>query len=219
MNRRDLLRRCLIIVGLPLAMMIEVFIGQCSVRGRAPSPSPSVATATPVISEMAPARPLVDGNGEDGRPFEGLQGDPALIAAHRADPASTVTTQALVTATVVIDPVPATPVSTSSAVVTQGAESNISSLIAASPWPQYLWGTVACLVERESRGVATAVGLAGEHGLMQIHPATWGYLSKFGITPDGLFDPATNFRAGWELYLWAQRYQGDGFQPWGGGCA
>ena len=206
-----------LIAALPVAVVLAM--GSCLVGGRVPSPSAGVATATPVISEMAPARPLVDGNGEDVVSLEEAQAMLPVLAALSVAPASTVTVQALVTATVVIDPVPATPVATSPAVVTQGAESNISSLIAASPWPEYLWGAVECLVERESRGVATAVGLAGEHGLMQIHPATWGYLAQYGITPDALFDPATNFRAGWELYLWAQRYQGNGFQPWGGGCA
>jgi len=213
------------IFGFVIAFLIASMAGQMiahEVGGRAPSPSQGVVpmVTQPVLgSETAPARPLVDGNGEDVVSLEEAQAMLPVLAALSVAPASTVTVQALVTATVVIDPVPATPVATSPAVVTQGAESNISSLIAASPWPEYLWGAVECLVERESRGVATAVGLAGEHGLMQIHPATWGYLAQYGITPDALFDPATNFRAGWELYLWAQRYQGNGFQPWGGGCA
>ena len=127
------------------------------------------------------------------------------------EPASTVTTQALVaspsaTAYLVIDPVPATP---------------LTALIAVSPWPQYLWGMVACLVERESGGEADAVGAAGERGLMQVARVNDAYLAGFGITPAQLFDPSENLRAGWLIYLDRQKATGDGFSAWTtrGGCA
>ena len=209
-----------------IAVLMVSMAGQMiahEVGGRAPSPSPGVATATPAVSEMAPARPLVDGNGEDGGP----QGNRSYSELP-ADPASTVTTQALVaipsvTAYLVIDPVPATPVTTSPAVVTQGAESDIWGLIAASPWPQYLWGTVACLVERESGGIPWIVSPGGDVGLMQIGPANFAFLAdKHGITRAMLLDGATNLAAGWILYVWWQSVNGDGWTPWAstrGGCA
>ena len=113
-----------------------------------------------------------------------------------------------------IDPAGATPVATSRAVETFALESSdVTILIAASPWPQYLWGTVACLVQRESRGDPLAVGSAMERGWLQLHPVNWPYLAQYGITPAGLFDPATNLRAGYLLYL-----EAGGFGPWGG-CA
>ena len=177
-----------------------------AVGERAPSPSPGVPHASRADSEAAPALPLVDGNGEDGSEWAAtwIAGSPTA--------ASTVTTQALVaspsaTAYLVIDPVPATPVTTSPAVVTQGAESNIwggpdlGVLLAESPWPQYLWGTVACLVERESRGVATAVGLAGERGLMQISGVHVGWIAaELGYSFDDMFDPSKNLASAFALY-------------------
>jgi soluble lytic murein transglycosylase-like protein len=75
---------------------------------------------------------------------------------------------------------------------------------------------VACLVERESRGDPYAEGAAGERGLLQVHPVTWPYLAQHGITPDMLFDPPTNLRAGYLLYL-----EAGSLRPWTtrGGCA
>ena len=113
---------------------------------------------------------------------------------------------------------PATPVATAPPVVTRAPQTVTSY----APWPEYLWPTVACLIHRESRGVATAVGAAGERGWMQIGPANFAYLAQRGITPDSLFDPATNLRAGWLLYLWWQGVNEDGLTPWAstrGGCA
>ena len=47
-----------------------------------------------------------------------------------------------------------------------------------------------------------------------IHPITWPYLAQHGITPDMLFDPAVNLRAGYLLYL-----EAGGLRPWGGACS
>lgn len=105
---------------------------------------------------------------------------------------------------------PDTPVATSRAVETLAPKS-INSY---DPWPAYLWPVVECLIARESRGNPYAVGSAGERGLMQVHPITWGYLARYGITPDALFDPATNIRAAYLLYI-----EAGGLRPWGGGCA
>ena len=216
---------------------------RCAVGGRAPSPSPGVATATPAVSEMAPARPLdaVESGGgapvgEDG----GTQGNRSYSELP-ATPASTVTQSALTQEggaavigphfpneqrrpTVTASPadggaltpsaVPATPVTSAWPVDTLAPKSDISALIAASPWPQSLWGTVACLIERESKGNAGAIGKAGERGLMQVHPITWPYLAQYGIMPDALFDPATNLRAGYLLFI-----EAGGLRPWNGGCA
>ena len=215
--------------------------GQYAVGDRAPSPSPGVphATATrPVLdSETAPARPLVDG-GEDVVPLEEIQAMLPVLAALPAGPASTVVVQALNHALGVAEQADApaagrdggdpnagsrpatggamvvTAVATARPVVTQAVESSNSALIAASPWPVHLHATVACLVQRESRWVATAVGAAGERGILQVHPITWPYLAQHGITPDMLFDPATNLRAGYLLYL-----EAGGLGPWNGACA
>lgn len=125
--------------------------------------------------------------------------------------ASTVTQSALTaTAYTAIDHVPATPVSTPARVETIAPQS----IKSYEPWPAYLWPTVACIVQRESRGDPYAVGSAGERGLLQIHPATWGYLAQYGITPDSLWDPATNIRAGYLLFV-----EAGSLRPWGGGCA
>ena len=113
---------------------------------------------------------------------------------------------------------PATPVATSRAVETLVPKS-INSY---DPWPAYLWPVVECLIQRESGGNAGAVGKAGERGLMQVGPANFTYLADRGIPPDSLFDPATNIRAGWIIYLYWQNATGDGFWPWKstrGGCA
>lgn len=214
------------VMGVLAAILIVMFCAVCvEVGERAPSPSSGVATATPAGSETAPARPLetgargtVGGDG-DQAPLVDTTPLPEMASGSIPAPASTVTTQALVaspsaTAYTVIDAVPATPVATARPVETIAPDSSISALVAASPWPEYLWGVVACLVERESRGVATAVGLAGERGLIQIHPITWPYLAQYGIAPDALFDPATNLRAGYLLFI-----EAGGLRPWGGGCA
>ena len=209
-----------VIAGVVFLLVVHWASSSCAVGGRAPSPSPGVATATPAVSEMAPARPLADGNGEDGGWWR--KAGAALTAsvgnASSLSPASTVTQSALTavpsaTAYVVIDAVPATPVTTARPVETLAPKSDIWSLIAASPWPQSLWGTVACLVERESKGNPVAVGSAGERGLLQAHPITWPYLAQYGITPDALFDPATNLRAGYLLFI-----EAGGLRPWGGEC-
>ena len=218
MNRTDqfLFRFALTVMVICLWVMACIAIVVYVVGERAPSPSPGVPHASRADSEAAPARPLVDGNGEDGGPFEEGEITPRALATLRTAPASTVTTQALVASPsatavcaknahtescLVIDPVPATPVTTSPAVVTQGAESDIWALIAASPWPQYLWGTVACLVERESRGVATAVGLAGERGLMQISGVHVGWIAaELGYSFDDMFDPSKNLASAFALY-------------------
>ena len=138
---------------------------------------------------------------------------PTPVATAVSPPSSSTVTQSALTATVtaytVIDPVPATPVATPARVVTE-AQQSIKSY---EPWPAYLWPTVACIVQRESRGDPYAVGSAGERGLMQVHPVTWPYLAQYGITPDSLFDPTTNIRAGYLLY------QVNGLAPWGGGCS
>lgn len=196
-----------------------------SVGCRAPSPSPGVATATPAVSEMAPARPLATGAsgtvvGGDGGSAPLVDTTPLseMASGWIPAPASTVTQSALTavpsaTAYVAVGPVPATPVTTARPVETLAPKSDISELIAASPWPQSLWGTVACLVERESGGLPWKVGALGERGLMQVHPVTWPYLAQYGITPDALFDPATNLRAGYLLFI-----EAGGLRPWGGGC-
>jgi len=130
-----------------------------------------------------------------------------------AAPASTVTQSALtatVTATVVIDPVPATP------------PAQRVPAYSYAPWPEYLWPVVACLVGRESGGNPGAVGGQGERGLLQIGVANFAYLATYGITPDMLFDGPTNIRAGWIISLYWQKATGDGFAPWAstrGGCA
>ncbi len=234
MNRTDmfLLRFAASVAVVCIGVMACVAIVAYVVGGRAPSPSPGVPHAPRADSEAAPARPLetgASGSQSTGRADSDLEHPvwSAVVegggaASERPAPASTVTTQALVTATVVIDPVPATPVSTSPAVVTQGAKSDIWGLIAASPWPQYLWGTVACLVERESRGQAWQVSPGGDVGLMQIGPANFAFLAERGITRAMLFDGATNLAAGWILYVWWQGVNGDGWTPWAstrGGCA
>lgn len=200
-------------VGLVLLLVAGVCAAvTISVGERAPSPSPGVPTATArADSEAAPARSLADGNGEDVVPVEGAEVAPPIRTTPQPEPASTVTQSALTaTATVVIDPVPATPVATSRAVETLAPKS-INSY---DPWPAYLWPVVECLIQRESKGDPYAVGLAGERGLLQVHPITWSYLSRFGITPDALFDPATNIRAAYLLYI-----EAGGLRPWGGGCA
>ena len=200
---------CLIALGIGMSPCVG---------GRAPSPSPGVPHAPRADSEAAPARPLatgasgtvVGGDGGSG-PLVDTTPLPEMASGWIPAPASTVTQSAL------------------SAVVAQSEEqrspkpqvsgsspddrANISELIAASPWPQSLWGMVACLVERESGGDASAVGLAGERGLMQVHPITWPYLAQYGITPDALFDPATNLRAGYLLFI-----EAGGLRPWGGEC-
>ena len=219
-------------LGVLACVAIVVYV----VGDRAPSPSPGVpATATrPVLdSEAAPARSpasgvclarsgedakrafaarsgtCADGNGEDAVPLEEAQASVVpVLAALPAEPASTVVVHALTSTPVV------TAVATARPVVTQAVESSNSALIAASPWPVHLHATVACLVQRESRWVATAVGAAGERGILQVHPITWPYLAQHGITPDMLFDPATNLRAGYLLYL-----EAGSLRPWGGGCA
>lgn len=202
--------------------------GRCSVGERAPSLSPGVPHASRADSEAAPARtprpPRVGGgSGEDGGSSDLADFAPRGRDSGSDAPASTVTQSALtatVTAYTVIDPVPATPLASARPVETLAPRSNnqsseeIGQLIAASPWPPHLWGTVACLVQRESRGVATAVGLAGERGILQVHPITWPYLAQYGITPDALFDPATNLRAGYLLFI-----EAGGLRPWNGGCA
>lgn len=205
-----------------------------SVGGRAPSPSPGVATATPAVSEMAPARPLATGAsgtvvGGDGGSAPLVDTTPLseMASGWIPAPASTVTQSALTavpsaTAYVAVGPVPATPVTTARPVETIAPKSDISALIAASSWPQSLWGTVACLVERESKGNAGAIGKAGERGLMQVGPANITFLAEKGIAWDALFDGATNLRAGWILYVWWQGVNGDGLTPWRstrGGCA
>ena len=82
-----------------------------------------------------------------------------------------------------------------------------------SPWPVSLQGTVLCLIQRESKGDASAVGGAGEVGLLQIHPVHAGWLATLGYSWGSLFDPATNIAAAWELFKKA-----GGLSPWGGGC-
>ena len=254
MNRHSLLREALefALIGIAagLVSVLVMSAASCVVGGRAPSPSPGVATATPAVSEMAPARPrpsndgptVQGGNGEDVASGElSVMGLPPSSL----EPASTVTQSALTNdqlsdqkSYVVIDAVPATPVTSARPVETIGPESinratgaknaqvqpsaEIGQLIAASPWPQSLWGTVACLVERESGGLAWKVGGLGERGLMQVGPANITFLAEKGIAWDALFDGATNLRAGWLLYLWWQGVNGDGLTPWRstrGGCS
>ena len=129
---------------------------------------------------------------------------------------------ALTAATVVIDAVPATPLASARPVETIAPKSDISALIAASPWPQSLWGTVACIVQRESDGLEWKVSPGGDVGLMQVGPANFAFLAEQGITRAMLFDGGTNLRAGWILYVWWQDRTGDGFSPWAstrGACA
>lgn len=236
------------------SVVVLVVSATCDlVGGRAPSPSPGVATATPAVSEMAPARPLSD-QGQGGT-VEAVVGTTVVSSAVSPTAASTVTQSALTAvpsatisagvaqsverrytsggspdatgdtdagSTPAPSAVPATPVTSARPVETIAPKSDISALIASSPWPQSLWGTVACLVERESKGNAGAVGLAGERGLMQIGPANIAYLAEQGIAWDALFDGPTNLAAGWVLYVWWQGVNGDGFTPWKstrGGCA
>lgn len=166
-----------------------------------------VTTATPQASSshaLVPAPSDRAVGDEVAVPLEEIQAMLPVLAAPPVEPASTVTQSAL-TATVqaylVIDPVPATPPSQR---VPVGSY---------APWPEYLWPVVACLVSRESKGNPLAIGSAAERGLLQVHPITWPYLAGYGITPDGLFDPATNIRAGYLLYL-----EAGGLRPWGGSC-
>jgi len=106
------------IAAMVIAALVTVPV--VMVGERAPSPSPSGSThvgklpvegvVLPADSEAAPARPLVDGSGEDVVLLEEIQAMPVL-AAPPAEPASTVTQSALtatVTAPVVVAPVPAT---------------------------------------------------------------------------------------------------------------
>ena len=229
------------VIAIPVYLALFVH-SQCSVGGRAPSPSPGVATATPAVSEMAPARSLADGNGEDVVPVEEARGITPPSFTPQPEPASTVILSALTGSThphtgpsaYVGGPVAATPVSTPAPVETLAPKSiNPTSeetspvqpygvIVRFDPWPAYLWPMVECLIQRESRGNPYAVGAAGERGLMQVGPANFTYLADRGISPDSLFDPATNLRAGWIIYLYWQNATGDGFWPWKstrGGCA
>ena len=222
-------------VGFPIGVATIVF-GQMvfgPVGERAPSPSPVVTATARADSEAAPARSLADGNGEDVVPVEEAELAARDSTTPQLEPASTVTQSALkeeggtpvgdpihqvmpTRPTVTVSPTdggayiaPVTPVATSRAVETLAPKS-INSY---DPWPPALWPVVECLIQRESKGDPYAVGLAGERGLLQVHPITWGYLARYGITPDALFDPATNIRAAYLLYL-----EAGGLRPWNGGC-
>src|SRR5690606_27619034 len=92
---------------------------------------------------------------------------------------------------------------------------DLASWIAESPWPEYLWGHVECIVMRESRGQPWQVNLVWpdqSYGLMQIN-----------ISPNAnpryaewdLLNPVTNLAAGWDLYQRWQAITGYGFTPWG----
>ena len=209
-----------IVLAASFAAVVMMAASSCLVGGREQGPSEVLTETARAYSEPAlvpaPDRAVGEGGGREqvgqdaGR--SGSSSAPAAPLMETA-PASTVTQSALTAATVVIDAVPATPLASARPVETIAPKSDISALIAASPWPQSLWGTVACIVQRESRGNTYAVGGAGERGLMQIHPATWAYLAQYGITPDALFDPATNLRAGYLLFI-----EAGGLRPWGGGC-
>lgn len=212
-------------------------------RAPSPSHGVAIDTPRPG-SEAAPARSrpssegttVPDGNGEDVVPVEEAELAARDSTTPQLEPASTVTQSALkeeggtstqwdinpltgmpTRPTVTVSPTdggayiaPVTPVATSRAVETLAPKS-INSY---DPWPAYLWPVVECLIQRESKGDPYAVGLAGERGLLQVHPITWGYLARYGITPDALFDPATNIRAAYLLYL-----EAGGLRPWNGGCA
>ncbi|MDH3705494.1 MAG: lytic transglycosylase domain-containing protein [Acidimicrobiia bacterium] len=77
--------------------------------------------------------------------------------------------------------------------------------VIAAVWPPGMHGVIACIQFRESRNIPTAVGGAGERGLMQIHPnhfisGGWGFpgpsaMAGSGLTWDQMFDPLANHRA------------------------
>lgn len=202
-----------------------VLANTCSVGGREQLPSgggapPRTSRATQTAAAVVPALDYRAGGdngeveGEHGESYGQYAGrsGPSSAPAAPAPPTSTVVSQALTAAVV------ATPVTTAPPVETFAPRIVISY----APWPEYLWPTVACLIQRESRGEAGAVGRAGERGLLQVGPANFGYLAGQGISPDSLFDAGTNIRAGWILYVWWQGVNGDGLTPWAstrGGCA
>ena len=218
-----------IVLAASFAAVLMMAAGSCLVGGREQGPSEVLTETARAYSDPAlvpaPDRAVGEGGGREqvgqdaGR--SGSSSAPAAPLMETA-PASTVTQSALTAATVVIDAVPATPLASARPVETIAPKSDISALIAASPWPQSLWGTVACIVQRESDGLEWKVSPGGDVGLMQVGPANFAFLAEQGITRAALFDGATNLRAGWILYEWWQGVNGDGLTPWRstrGGCA
>ena len=221
-----------------LTMYAVMAIGSC-VGERAPSPSPGVPiTATArADSEAAPARSLetgASGTQSTGRadsdpehPVWSAVVEGGGAASERPASASTVTQSALtVVATPVSTPAPVETIAPQSFTFGAKPESQVGGVsgseISYAPWPPALWPMVECVVARESGWNQYKVGLEGERGWLQIHPVNFAYLVSFGIAPDQLYDPPTNIRAGWLIYLYWENATGDGFTPWRstrGGCA
>ena len=85
-------------------------------------------------------------------------------------------------------------------------------------WPnddQFL-DQLAKIIHGESRGYPNAKSGAGDYGLMQINwPIHAEWLYDYGISdPEQLYDPQTNLRVALYLYLRAEDYYDDGWQPW-----
>ena len=81
-------------------------------------------------------------------------------------------------------------------------------------WPEWALPTVDYLVWRESRCTPTARSTTRDTGLLQINDVHLGWLADHGISQPALTNPETNLRAGWLLYLQAERMFGCGWQPW-----
>lgn len=96
-------------------------------------------------------------------------------------------------------------------------------------WPEAEWPMLSKIMFRESRcnpmsHNKTDPTSAGSRGLIQINgswclPNRWnptGYLQALGILTDcdGLWDPATNLRAGVALYNYSLAKHGNGWVPW-----
>lgn len=79
--------------------------------------------------------------------------------------------------------------------VTRGPADSFEFHLSTSPWPVEDWWTVRAIALCESSLDPTAVGSAGEVGLLQIHP------TNRPLVGDGdLSDPSLNLQAGFEVY-------------------
>ena len=96
-------------------------------------------------------------------------------------------------------------------------------------WPPELLAHLGRIAWRESGCKSWAFNpkdtAGGSRGVLQINgahtrstdwnPEGWLQSLRIGIhDEDDLFNAELNLRAGWALYQYAERYYGDGWQPW-----
>lgn len=96
-------------------------------------------------------------------------------------------------------------------------------------WPAELLAHLGRIAWRESNCKSWAFNptdaAGGSRGILQINgahtkstdwnPEGWLQSLRIGIhDEDDLFNAELNLRAGWALYKYAERYYGDGWQPW-----